>query len=67
MTMGGPVFNAYYTLLVFGVIIIVILWAYSSRNKDKFDHDANSIFEEDKRKEEREKGQEQKRESKNDE
>lgn len=63
--MGGPVFNAYYTLLVFGVIIIVILWAYSSRNKDKFDHDANSIFEEDKKS----KGvdQDQKRESKGDE
>lgn len=63
--MGGPTFNAYYTLLVFGVIIIVILWAYSSRNKDKFDHDANSIFEEDERL--KGKDQDQKRESKNDE
>lgn len=63
--MGGPTFNAYYTLLVFGVIIIVILWAYSSRNKDKFDHDANSIFEEDKQA--KGEDQNQKRESKNDE
>lgn len=63
--MGGATFNAYYTLLVFGVIIIVILWAYSSRNKDKFDHDANSIFEEDKQL--KGKDQNQKRESKSDE
>ncbi|RUO34962.1 cbb3-type cytochrome oxidase subunit 3 [Aliidiomarina soli] len=63
--MGGPTFNAYYTLLVFGVIIIVILWAYSSKNKDKFDHDANSIFEEDEKADDE--GQNQKRESKSDE
>ncbi|RUO31774.1 CcoQ/FixQ family Cbb3-type cytochrome c oxidase assembly chaperone [Aliidiomarina sedimenti] len=63
--MGGPTFNAYYTLLVFAVIIIVILWAYSSKNKDKFDHDANSIFEEDEKADD--KGQNQKRESKSDE
>lgn len=63
--MGGPTFNAYYTLLVFAVIIIVILWAYSSKNKDKFDHDANSIFEEDEQKKAGE--QNQKRESKSDE
>ncbi|MCC5878867.1 MAG: CcoQ/FixQ family Cbb3-type cytochrome c oxidase assembly chaperone [Idiomarina sp.] len=63
--MGGPTFNAYYTLLVFAVIIIVIIWAYSSRNKDKFDHDANSIFEEDKKA--KGTGQDQKRESKSDE
>lgn len=64
--MGGATFNAYYTLLVFGVIIIVILWAYSKKNKDKFDRDANSIFEEDK-KVDGDDEQNQKRESKSDE
>lgn len=63
--MGGPTFHAFYTLLVFGVIILVILWAYSRRNKDKFDHDANSIFEEDRVN--KDAGQNQKRESKSDE
>ncbi|MCL5051496.1 MAG: CcoQ/FixQ family Cbb3-type cytochrome c oxidase assembly chaperone [Firmicutes bacterium] len=63
--MGGATFNAYYTLLVFAVIIIVIIWAYSGRNKAKFDHDANSIFEEDKQV--KGKDQDQKRESKSDE
>lgn len=63
--MGGPTFHAFYTLLVFGVIIIVIWWAYSRRNKDKFDHDANSIFEEDKNRVKS--GQDKKRESKSDE
>lgn len=63
--MGGPTFHAFYTLLVFGVIIVVILWAYSRRNKDKFDHDANSIFEEERVK--KDAGQNQKRESKSDE
>ncbi|MGX5914150.1 cbb3-type cytochrome oxidase subunit 3 [Aliidiomarina sp. Khilg15.8] len=62
--MGGPTFHAFYTLLVFGVIIVVILWAYSRRNKDKFDHDANSIFEEERAK--KDAGQ-KKRESKSDE
>lgn len=64
--MGGATFNAYYTLLVFAVIIIVILWAYSGRNKAKFDHDANSIFDEDKKKKAAV-DQDQKRESKSDE
>lgn len=64
--MDGATFNAFYTLLVFGVIIIVIIWAYSSRNKAKFDHDANSIFEEDKQNKKRV-DQDQKRESKSDE
>ncbi|MBA3989358.1 cbb3-type cytochrome oxidase subunit 3 [Aliidiomarina maris] len=63
--MDGATFNAYYTLLVFAVIIIVIIWAYSGRNKAKFDHDANSIFEEDKQV--KGKDQDQKRESKSDE
>lgn len=64
--MGGATFNAYYTLLVFAIIIGVIIWAYSGRNKAKFDRDANSIFEENKQKK-ASVDQDQKRESKSDE
>lgn len=64
--MGGATFNAYYTLLVFGVILIVIIWAYSGKNKSKFDRDANSIFEEDKKMSDSSE-QDHKRESKSDE
>ncbi|RUO36506.1 cbb3-type cytochrome oxidase subunit 3 [Aliidiomarina sanyensis] len=44
--MGGPGFQALYTLLVFGVILIVIVWAYWPKNKDKFERKGESIFEE---------------------
>ncbi|RUO21671.1 cbb3-type cytochrome oxidase subunit 3 [Aliidiomarina haloalkalitolerans] len=46
----GAEFQAVHTALVFLVIIIVIVWAFWPKNKDKFEHDANSIFEEDKKK-----------------
>lgn len=43
--MGGPEFQAVYTLLVFGVILAVIIWAYWPKNKDKFEREGESIFE----------------------
>lgn len=44
----GAGFQAIHTALVFGVIIIVMVWAFWPKNKGKFEQDANSIFEEDK-------------------
>lgn len=61
--MGGPTFHAFYTLLVFAVIIIVIVWAYSSKNKKRFDRDARMIFDD----EEQQKRSDHKRESDKDE
>jgi len=63
--MGGPEFHAWYTLFVFVVIIAVIIWAYSRKNKDKFDRQARSIFDEDENEKPGKNGQKQ--ESKNNE
>lgn len=61
--LGGPEFHAWYTLFVFIVIIAVIIWAYSRKNKDKFDRQGRSIFDEDEKPGQRD----QKQESKNNE
>ncbi|MCC5855046.1 MAG: cbb3-type cytochrome c oxidase subunit 3 [Idiomarina sp.] len=45
--MGGPSFHAWYTLLVFGVILVVIFWAYRPKNKERFNDIAKSVIDED--------------------
>lgn len=45
--MSGATFTAWYTLAVFGIMIIVILWAYRPKNKHKYDDIAKSIVDED--------------------
>lgn len=43
--MSGASFNAWYTLVVFGIILLVIVWAFLPRNKSKFDDIAKSVIE----------------------
>jgi len=45
--MSGATFTAWYTLAVFGIIILVILWAYRPKNKDRYDSIARSVVEDD--------------------
>ncbi|WP_113905857.1 cbb3-type cytochrome oxidase subunit 3 [Aliidiomarina celeris] len=65
--MGGPGFHAWYTVVVFGIIILVILWAYRPKNKDRFDSIAKSVVEDDKSDSRSTKEHGQKQESKNNE
>ena len=41
----AQLFQSWYTLVVFGVIIAVIIWAFSPKNKAKFDDIAKSVIE----------------------
>ncbi|MCO4320654.1 cbb3-type cytochrome oxidase subunit 3 [Aliidiomarina quisquiliarum] len=45
--MSGATFTAWYTLVVFGIIILVILWAYRPKNKDRYDSIAKSVVDDD--------------------
>lgn len=45
--MSGATFTAWYTLVVFGIIILVILWAYRPKNKDRYDNIAKSVVDDD--------------------
>jgi len=45
--MSGATFTAWYTLVVFGIIILVILWAYRPKNKDRYDRIAKSVVDDD--------------------
>jgi len=40
-------FNGLYTLFLIIIFVALIVWAYSKKQKQKFDEMANSIFEED--------------------
>lgn len=44
--MSGATFTAWYTLAVFGIIILVILWAYLPKNKDRYNSIASSVIDE---------------------
>lgn len=45
--MSGATFTSWYTLAVFGIIILVILWAYRPKNKDRYDSIAKSVIDDD--------------------
>ncbi|RTE87241.1 MULTISPECIES: cbb3-type cytochrome c oxidase subunit 3 [Gammaproteobacteria] len=65
--MSGASFNAWYTLVVFGIIILVCVWAFLPRNKSKFDDIAKSVIEDEKSGSSEEDSKSPKRESKKDE
>ncbi|RUO44163.1 CcoQ/FixQ family Cbb3-type cytochrome c oxidase assembly chaperone [Aliidiomarina taiwanensis] len=45
--MSGATFTAWYTLVVFGIIILVILWAFLPKNKKRYDDIAKSVVDDD--------------------
>jgi len=45
--MDFATFNGLYTLFLIIIFVALIVWAYSKKQKQKFDEMANSIFEED--------------------
>lgn len=65
--MSGAAFQAWYTIVVFAVIILVILWAFLPKNKSRFDDIAKSVVEDEKSGSDKESSENLKRESKKDE
>ncbi|MFC3121725.1 cbb3-type cytochrome oxidase subunit 3 [Agaribacter flavus] len=45
--MDQGVIGSIFTVIVFVSFVGVVIWAFSSRNKDKFDEAANLVFDDD--------------------
>ncbi|MFT5759153.1 MAG: cytochrome c oxidase cbb3-type subunit 4 [Alteromonadaceae bacterium] len=50
MTMDYGTLRGLIALLIFALFIIIVVWSYSKKRKVSFDDAANSIFDEDKNK-----------------